>query len=90
MERAAVCRIYGDNELGNMIANTLAQPELKRLRAEIGVAKPVRSEYYRKKIDEANRKYTIKKTSKWKQKIWGIIGLAVIIAKEGFVVYEPD
>lgn len=90
MERTAVCRIYGNSELGNMLANTLAQPELERLRAEVGVAKSIRTEQYRKMIEEANRKYAVKKMSKFKQKVWGLIGLVLVVMKEGFVVYDPD
>ena len=82
MQRTIVYRFSGDKEMGNSIANVLANPELQRLRAQIEISKPTRSEYYRKKIEEADRKYAIKPCPVWKQRLWGILGLLVLVCSE--------
>ena len=85
MERTTIYRIYGSNkELGEMVANTLAQPEIKKLRAQIGAIKNVRSKEIAKKIAEAREKYESPIMPEWKQKLWGIIGLIVLVVQEGW------
>lgn len=82
--RTAVYKIYGDAKTGSVIANALAQPELMKLRAQIGVIKPVRARETQERIMEARIKYAVKPMPMWKQRIWGYIGLLVMLHKDGW------
>ena len=80
MQRSAlVIRTYGDQELAKSMAAAMESPELKKLRAQVGVHTPVRRAYYQKKILEAKKKYTTKPASPFAQKFWGTIGLIMVL-----------
>lgn len=82
-QRALVIRTYGNQELAKSMALTLESSELKKLRAQLGVKAPREKNDCRKKIIEARKKYKIKPISPFKRKIWGIIGLVILLANGG-------
>lgn len=82
-QRALVIRTYGDQEMARSIAGVMESPELKRLRAQIGVSQPRQNKDYAKKIAEARKKYSVKPMSPFRQKFWGAIGLLVVLAHGG-------
>lgn len=82
MQRALVIRTYGNINLAKPIVQNLESPELKRLRAQIGVHAPRCSQYYRKKIRQIPRKYPIHYMSPVKSKLWGLYGLIILLARE--------
>ena len=78
--RALVIRTYGDLELARPIANNLESPELRRLRAKVGVNAPVRNAHYARMIMEAKKKYAVRPISPARERMWGVIGLMVLLA----------
>ena len=82
-QRALVIRTYGNQELAKSMALTFESAELKKLRAQLGVKAPRERSNCQEKIREARKKYRIKPISPFKRKIWGIIGLAVLLANGG-------
>ena len=82
-QRAVVIKTYGDQALASSIAGVMESPELKRLRAQIGVSQPRQNKDYAKKIAEARKKYKVKPMSPLMHKFWGAIGLMVILAHGG-------
>lgn len=84
MQRAAlVIRTCGDMEIATQVAKTFESPELKKLRAEVGIRKPSDSKRYSRMIRNARRKYRVKPMSPFRQRIWGLIGLAILYAHGG-------
>lgn len=81
--RALVIRTYGDQDFANSMAAAMESSELKRLRAELGIKEPRERNDFRKKILEARRRYRVKPMKPFKRKIWGIIGLIVLLAHGG-------
>lgn len=82
-QRAVVIRTYGDQEMARSIAGVMESPELKRLRAQLGVKTEGDKGRYEKKIKEARKKYKVKPMCPLMQKFWGAIGLMVILAHGG-------
>lgn len=82
MQKAAlVIRTCGDMEIASTVAKTFESPELKRLRAQAAVSAPSRHRQYEKMIREARRKYRTKPMSPLRQRFWGAVGLAVLLAQ---------
>lgn len=77
---ALVIRTCGDMEIANTVARTFESPELKKLRAQVGVTAPARSKQYQKMIREARKKYRVKPMSPLRQRFWGAVGLLVLLA----------
>ena len=82
-QRALVIRTYGNQELAKSMAVTMESPELKRLRAELGIKEPRERKDFRKKILEARRKYKVKPMKPFKRKLWGMVGLIILLAHGG-------
>lgn len=80
-QRVVVTRIYGDQKMGASIAGAFESAELKRLQAKLGVRQNRDEGYWKSMIAEARYKYQddSKPTPRYKQKMWGLIGLATLL-----------
>lgn len=87
MQRTVVIRTYGDMSMSKPIVNALVQPavninELNRLRAELGVSKYSRSDEYIARLREAKVKYHVEPATGIKAKLWGLLGLVILLKGE--------
>lgn len=82
MQRALVIRTYGNPEMSAAMKNALESQELRKLRAELGVHRPVRSAMYARKVAEARKKYYVKPVTGVHEKLLGLAGMVVLIANE--------
>ena len=78
---AMVIKTYGDANITIPVANTFESAELKKLRAKVDVSAPVRSRQYKAMIRDARRKYRVKPLSPFQQRIWGYIGMLVLLMR---------
>lgn len=81
MTQAIVIRA-GDPKLAERMARSLEAPELRRLRAELGVRQNRDALYWQDRIAEARREYRVKPMPAWKQRFWGALGLLTLLFLE--------
>lgn len=81
MTKAIVIRA-GDPKLAERMARTFEAPELKRLRAALGVRQNRDTLYWQDRIAEARREYRVKPMPAWKQRFWGAVGLLTLLFLE--------
>ena len=81
MTQAIVIRA-GDPALAERMARSLEAPELRRLRAELGVRQNRDALYWQDRIAEARREYRVKPMPAWKQRFWGALGLLTLLFLE--------
>ena len=81
-KRATVILTHGDPALAGAIICGLQTPELRRLRAELGVRQNRDALYWQDRIAEARREYRVKPMPAWKQRFWGALGLLTLLFLE--------
>lgn len=81
MTQAIVIRA-GDPALAERMARSFEAPELRRLRAELGVRQNRDALYWQDRIAEARREYRVKPMPAWKQRFWGALGLLTLLFLE--------
>lgn len=81
MTQAIVIRT-GDPALAERMARTFEAPELRRLRAALGVRQNRDTLYWQDKIAEAQLEYAVQPMPAWKQRVWGLLGLLTLLFVE--------
>lgn len=79
MQRALVIRTYGNQELAKSMAAAIESSEVKKLRAKLEMREHRDRDYYQMKTIEARRKYRVKPTSPFKQRILQTVGLIMVL-----------
>lgn len=77
---ALVIKTYGNQELAKSMASAMESTELKKLRAKLEMREHRDHDYYQMKTIEARRKYKVKPMSPFKQRLYGAVGLIMVLS----------
>ena len=81
MQRTLIIRTYGDANLAKTVAHSFENPELKRLRAELGVRNFGSDQECIKKMRELPKKYPIRKRNPVAEKLLVLYAFVWVLLK---------